>query len=75
MSGIIVSGQPRSGKSSLVKSLKNNDDLLACNVDAKIYSLIKSKKINNGISKKIIIPNLIGKDVFQDSEKELKLQL
>ena len=44
MSGIIVSGQPRSGKSSLVKSLKNNDDLLACNVDAKIYSLIKVKK-------------------------------
>ena len=35
MSGIIISGQPRSGKSTLAKSFKIENDALGCNVDAK----------------------------------------
>ena len=53
MFGIIVSGQPRCGKSTLVKSLHSNSEILSCNVDAKILVKILSKKIDRKISLKI----------------------
>ena len=52
MFGIIVSGQPRCGKSTLVKSLHSNSEILSCNVDAKILVKILSKKIDRKISLK-----------------------
>ena len=45
MSGIIISGQPRSGKSTLAKSFKRVNDALGCNVDAKFFKIINDYKI------------------------------
>ena len=42
MKGIIISGQPRSGKSSLAKSFKSVNDALSCNVDAKFLNTIEN---------------------------------
>ena len=70
MSGIIISGSPRSGKSTLVYSLKKKKELLSCNVDAKISRLIQAKKIRKNISLHEKIKSLIGNDVIQDSEKK-----
>lgn len=71
MIGIIVSGQPRSGKSTLVNSIKNNSEILSCNVDAKILRLIKSQKFSKKISLDKKIKYLIGNKVFQDSDKKV----
>ncbi|MBF91173.1 MAG: hypothetical protein CMP34_00010 [Rickettsiales bacterium] len=76
MNGIIISGQPRSGKSTLVKSLKNKKNILACNVDAKLIKMIREQDINfQDESLKKIIKNLIGRCVFQDSQKKIKTSI
>ena len=75
MSGIIVSGQPRSGKSTLVKSLHSYSEILSCNVDAKILVKILSKKFNKKISIKKKIEYVIGNEVYQDSDKKIKTSI
>ena len=75
MFGIIVSGQPRSGKSTLVKSLYSCNEILPCNVDAKIFRKIKSKKIDKKISLRNKIENVIGNEVYQDSGKKIKTSI
>ncbi len=75
MFGIIVSGQPRCGKSTLVKSLHSNSEILSCNVDAKILVKILSKKIDRKISLKKKIEYVIGNEVYQDSDKKIKTSI
>ena len=43
MSGIIISGQPRSVKSTLAKSFKRVNDALGCNFDAKFFKIFHLK--------------------------------
>ena len=72
MNGIIISGQPRSGKSTLAKSFKRVNDALGCNVDAKFFKIINDYKIfTKDFELEKNLKNLINQSVYQDSTKKI----
>ncbi len=76
MSGIIISGQPRSGKSTLAKSFKRVNDALGCNVDAKFFKIINDYKIfTKDFDFTENLKNLINQRVYQDSRRKITTTL
>ena len=76
MKGIIISGQPRSGKSSLVKSFKSVNDALSCNIDAKFFKIINEyKRFPKEFDFSENLNNLINRSVYQDSSRKITTTL
>ena len=76
MKGFIISGQPRSGKSSLAKSFKNVNDALSCNVDAKFFKIINDyKRFTKEFDFSENLKNLINRSVYQDSSRKITTTL
>ena len=72
MTGIIISGQPRCGKSSLVKSFKGLNKALSCNVDGKFFKILdRNIQNHNNSNFTEVLETLITKKVYQDSNRKI----
>ena len=70
MKGIIISGQPRSGKSTFSKIFSNNSKINALIIDLMVIDIIK-KKILFYDDSKIVIKSFLNNIRYQDSEKKI----
>ncbi len=67
---LIISGQPRCGKSTLVRLLKLNKNYLSVGLDAKFSELISQNYEDSKISTRDKINKIINKKIYSESKKK-----
>ena len=67
---LIISGQLRCGKSTLVRLLKLNKNYLSVGLDAKFSELISQNYEDSKISTRDKIDKIINKKIYSESKKK-----